>query len=100
MGHFVNLFFHIQVNACSNIEVETTYNGYILMYKDNVETATECCEFCNSNIKCEVWTLQSNIGRCFLKHKRGNRLIDTRFISGFSNKCLYLCFNLNSNHSK
>ena len=60
------------------------------MYKDNVESASDCCKFCHSNIKCALWTLQSNIGRCYLKHKRGNKLKDVRYISGFSDRCKYI----------
>ncbi len=61
------------------------------MYRDSVDSISECCDFCNMNPACNVWSLQLELKRCFLKSTRGARLGDTAYISGFSDKCK-ICF--------
>jgi hypothetical protein len=75
---------------CSNLESDAHYLDHVILYKDNVESISECCEFCNLNPACNVWSLQIEFKRCFLKSTRGARLGDTGYISGFSDKCKYL----------
>jgi hypothetical protein len=81
------LFFSVTYSSCSNIDLQSHYLDFVFIYKDNVQSTSDCCEFCNSNIRCVVWTLQQNIGRCYLKYKRGSRLIEPGYASGFSNAC-------------
>jgi hypothetical protein len=72
---------------CANLEFDSYYLDFLLIYKDNVKSYDECCEFCNSNTRCVVWTLKVDTGRCYLKYDRGAKLTDTGFVSGFSEKC-------------
>ena len=72
---------------CSNLETDAHYLDHVIMYKDSVESIGECCQFCNLNPACNVWSLQRDFKRCFLKSARGARLGDTAYISGFSDKC-------------
>ena len=73
--------------SCWFYELDSDYQNFIFVYKDNVETTDQCCQFCNSNSKCMVWSLQKEIGRCYLKFERGARVYNRGFISGFSNNC-------------
>ena len=73
--------------SCWFYEQDSDYQNFIFVYKDNVETTEQCCQFCNSNSKCMVWSLQKEIGRCYLKFERGARVYNRGFISGFSNNC-------------
>jgi len=75
---------------CANLEFDSYYLDFLLIYKDNVKSYDECCEFCNSNTRCVVWTLKVDTGRCYLKYDRGAKLSDTGFVSGFSEKCKFL----------
>ncbi len=77
---------------CSNLEFDSYYLDFLLIYKDNVKSYDECCEFCNSNTRCVVWTLKVDTGRCYLKYDRGAKLTDTGFVSGFSEKCKFSYF--------
>lgn len=74
--------------SCWFTETDSDYQNFIFVYKDNVQTASECCQFCNSNSRCRVWSLQSEIGRCYLKFDRGARVYNHGFVSGFSNSCM------------
>jgi len=73
--------------TCSNQETDFDYQHFIFVYKDNVRTITECCDFCNSNARCIVWSLQFEINRCYLKYERGKRVFARGFTSGFSDEC-------------
>lgn len=77
---------------CSNFEVNYDYQHFIFLYKDNVYSVEECCAFCNSNERCIVWSLQAEIGRCYLKYDRGVKVFTSGFTSGFSNSCNFLTF--------
>jgi hypothetical protein len=100
----VILFFTTNVTAASDFiqeyenascwfyEQDSDYQNFIFVYKDNVETTEQCCQFCNSNSKCMVWSLQKEIGRCYLKFERVARVYNRGFISGFSNNCNFYFF--------
>jgi len=75
------------IGSCWLSETDTDYQNFIFVYKDNVETADLCCEFCNSNSRCRVWSLQTEVKRCYLKFDRGARVYNRGFISGFSYTC-------------
>jgi hypothetical protein len=85
--HKKNLLLKKDSTKCSNLETDAHYLDHVIMYKDSVESISECCDFCNMNPACNVWSLQLELKRCFLKSTRGARLGDTAYISGFSDKC-------------
>lgn len=82
-----------KVEKCSNFEKDYDYQHFIFLYKDNVFTVEECCAFCNSNERCIVWSLQAEIGRCYLKYDRGVKVYSAGFTSGFSNSCKHIKIN-------
>ena len=74
-------------STCSNIETDVSYLNYILNYKDNVNSTNDCCDFCNANIRCVIWSLDLDINRCWLKYDRGARVVSNGISSGFSASC-------------
>ena len=76
--------------SCWFSESDSDYQNFIFVYKDNVGSPGECCQFCNSNSRCMVWSLQTEIGRCYLKFDRGARVYNHGFVSGFSNICIFI----------
>lgn len=78
-----------QTSACANIETDTNYLNFILNYKDNVNSTSDCCDFCNANIRCIIWSLDLDLNRCWLKYDRGARISLNGVHSGFSNACKF-----------
>ena len=56
-------------------------------FKENVNTIEECCDFCNENNGCIIWSLQIENKRCWIKSERGPKFNQTGVISGYSNEC-------------